>query len=200
MSYLMPSCSKKDQKAILDAIEKMFGISKGMAQQFVDDLGHEQACRVLHGMRRWYSNQTWAVARHIIEARPKLLTAMRLDPQDAVGAYRGFKVDVTSPLARTAVGDILRLPVSRNGGCSSWTLERHKANLFSGAGSGKIGLVVQLHSGTNCTPFIAPPSRSQGWFNDLYKATMGESFRFKEEEYAIQGSPLEVKVVAVKRR
>jgi len=58
--------------------------------------------------------------------------------------------------------------------------------------------VVQFLDGEDVEPFIAPPSRSAAWWNALYGSTMGTSFRFKEQEYALASGDLRVRVVAVK--
>ena len=93
----------------------------------------------------------------------------------------------------------MNLKVTRNGGCSSWTMDRKKANAFSGASKRNIGIVVKLLGADTAKAFIAPPHKTAGWFNALYEKAMGRSFRFKEREYAICGSPIRVEVVAVKR-
>src|SRR5690606_23866586 len=98
-----------------------------------------------------------------------------------------------------SVGDIVTFLVVRNRGCSSWTLKRDAANKFSGPTKDKIGLVVQLIGGDGIKAFLAPPSHSVKWFNDLYKKTMGESYRFNEQEYAICSKNIKVKIIAVKR-
>jgi hypothetical protein len=151
-------------------------------------------------MRRWYSSNTSAVARRILEHVDALGFAM--DLRLPVGVYRGFKVDTTSPLLDVIrEGKTTTLEVTRNGGCSSWSIERDKVNRFSGASPGKVGIVVQLVGASpDAQTFIAPPMCSAPWFNELYEKTMGRSFRHSENEYAICAREVRVRIVAIKRK
>lgn len=199
----MPPCNKAQQQEIIDAVARLRGAGRQAAEDLLDDMGAEELCRVLHAMRRWYSYNCWNAAKKILPHRKKLTAAMDLDPEDVVGVYRGIRVPQNHELAEVDPRDEVKLSMDRggdrNGGCSSWTLQRKFANRFSGKQPGKVGLVVRIVDPLGSKPFIAPPSRSAPWFNTLYKATMGESFRFNEMEYALQGKWQLVEVVAVKR-
>lgn len=197
-SYRMSSCSGRECQRIASAIQSMRGSHRANAEALLARMGSRDLCLALHAMRRWYSNQCAPIARRLIDARYGLASAMDLSPP--VGAFRGFKVDRGSRLALMNVGDRVVIPVTRNGACSSWTACRSKANLFSGAGRGKTGIVVRLVSGAGVTCFIAPPSHSEPWFDALYSKTMGRAFRFKEQEFAICSDAVTVEIVAIKRR
>jgi hypothetical protein len=149
-------------------------------------------------MRRWYTSQNGRLAQKIITHRELLREVMEIEPESPLGAFRGFKVDKADPLAALSVGDTIQLPVTRNGGCSSWTLDRARADKFSGASKTKTGLVVQLVRGGRLVPFLAPPGRCLPWFNSLYERTMGNSHRGLEQEYAIYAPMVCVQIVKVK--
>jgi len=199
-SYLMPACTTCETGAILDGILSLRGDAKLQAAQMASQMGPRELCLALHAMRRWYSYNTWNSAKKILPHTDALSLGMDLAPKAAVGAYRGFHVDRDSPLLDLDEGDVIALPVERNNGCSSWTLSRDKANLFSGASKKSAGIVIRLVDAKGVQPFIAPPCRSEPWFNQLYERTMNRSFRFKEEEYAIFGRKLRVEIVAIKMR
>jgi len=194
---VMPSCGGSDQQEVLDVIATLRGETRRQCERLAEALGAHELCRVLHAIRRWYTGQSWACARVILAHRGALSKAMDLRPP--VGAYRGFKVPRTSPLAQSTVGAKIVLPVKLNGGCSSWTLGRSLADRFSGSPQGKVGLVVRLASGEGVQTFVAPPERCAPWFNTLYARTMGTSHRHKEREVAIFAKRVHVEVVAVKR-
>ncbi len=196
----MPTCNAQDQELILDAIDAMRGASKTSALALLDDVGPKQLCKILHSMRRWYSANTGIAAWNIIPYRRELMQAMDLRPQTALGAYRGFKVFNKDKLSSVEVGDVLTIPVTRNAGCSSWSTHEKIAHRFSGATKEKTGLVVQLVDTKGVEPFIVPPADSEEWFNRLYRATMGKSFRHKEGEIAIYGKRITVEIVRVKRK
>lgn len=196
--YRMPSCSCKDQEPILDVIDSMRGSSRESAEEFLDIVGPKNLCLILHSMRRWYSFQMWNSAKKIIPHRD-VLDEYAMDLQPPLGVFRGFKVDRDNPIAEFEPGDVFTLPVKRNGGCTSWTHTEKYAHRFSGASKNKIGIVVKLVDLSGVKPFIAPPAYSEDWFNRLYEKTMGRSFRFKEQEYAIYGKRLIVEVVKIKR-
>lgn len=197
-NYRMPTCNRRDTQKIIDVVIDDFrGKTMTTVVDFACDIGPTNLCRVLHAMRRWYSYNTWNAAKKILPFRAQLEDAMDLSAP--IGAFRGFKVDKNSPMAALEEGEVISLPVTRNGGCTSWTLERGMADRFSGASKGKTGLVVKLVSERGVEAFIAPPSHSEPWFNKLYENTMGRSFRFNEQEYAIYGKRLTVEVVRVKR-
>ena len=192
----IPSCNQRDQQRIIASIATSRGGARVECERLLDDLGPLALCRVLHGMRRWYTANTFVSAQKILPHVGVLSRAMDLAPP--VGAYRGFKVDVGDRLARAQEGQVLRLRVQRNGGCSSWTLGRELADRFSGSPAGKVGLVVRLLSGEGVQSFIAPPERCEPWFNQLYARTMGTSHRRSEREYAIYAPRVVVEVVRVK--
>ncbi len=193
----MPSCGTEDQQKILDAITRMSGEDRKHCERLAESMGGiKELCTVLHAMRRWYTNQTWNVAKKVIDHIDSLSLAMDTSPP--VGAFRGFKVDTGNRYANWHVGQVVTIPVTRNGGCSSWTMGRDLANRFSGSPTGKVGLVVQLVGAESVKTFIAPPERCRPWFNKLYAATMGTSHRHNEREYAIYAPKIRVKVIAVK--
>ena len=195
----MPSCNAAHQQEILDAIAALRGAQRKAAEALVEEMGPKDLCVVLHAMRRWYSYNCWNAAKKIIPHRAALSEAMGLDPP--IGVYRGFKVAAGSPLLDGLdEGDTIKLPVTRNGGCTSWTGRRDIANRFSGGGKGKVGLVVRLVGDKGLKPFIAPPEASRPFWNKLYETTMGTSFRNNEVEYAIYGRRIEVEILAIKRR
>ncbi len=195
----MPSCNATHQQEILDAVDTLRGSGRQAAEELLHDLGAETLCRILHAMRRWYSYNCWNAAKKIIPHRRALAQAMDLDPEDAVGAFRGIRVPLSSPLADADRGDEYTLPMERNGGCSSWTLQRKFANRFSGKQPGKAGIVIRLADTRGVKPFIAPPCRTERWFDSIYAKTMGRSFRFNEMEYAIAGNRQIVEIVDIKR-
>lgn len=125
--------------------------------------------------------------------------ALKLEPRDVRGVYRGFKVDKREPLASVRVGESIILPVTRNHGFSSWSLTERPTHRFSGAGKGRIGLVVRLQDVRGVTPVLAPPHKTSRWFNAMYLEVIGKSFRPKEEEYLIAAHRIHVTVVRVKR-
>lgn len=197
-SHLMPRCTAADAAKITDAIEALGRSKRAEARAFVELVTPKGICEILHGMRRWYSYQTGAVARRVLKHREALRGVMTLDVP--VGVFRGFHLPRERDGEDLYVGREGDLPFSRNGGCSSWTTERHLADRFSGASKRQIGVVVQLVSGgDDVETFIAPPQATRPWFNDLYAATMGTSFRWTESEYALRCESVRVKLVAVKR-
>lgn len=193
---LMPSCGPHDQQHIVDVIQTFHGGAKIECERLLRDLGPRDLCRVLHGMRRWYTANTFVNAKKILPHIKILSRAMNLDAP--VGAYRGFKVDANHRLARVREGQTITLRVQRNGGCSSWTLGRELADRFSGSPKGKVGLVIQLVNGKGVQTFIAPPEHCEPWFNKLYASTMGTSHRHNEREYAIYAPRIDVEVIKVK--
>lgn len=60
--------------------------------------------------------------------------------------------------------------------------------------------MIQLADGRGVETFIAPPAKSKPWFNRIYEETMGRSFRFNEQEYAIYAKNIRVRVIAIKRK
>lgn len=169
---LMPACNAKDQQKILTAIEALRGSDRAAAERLVNTVGVADLCRALHGMRRWYTYNCWNAAKKVLPHTSALASGMGLSAP--IGAYRGFKVDVKDRLARLREGDVVTIPVTRNGGCSSWPLGRDLANRFSGSPKGKVGLVIQLVDGDGVQAFLAPPEHCEPWFNKLYASTMGD--------------------------
>lgn len=203
----MPLCNQKDIQQILDVINnELSPADKEKALKFVEKISAKGVCQVLHSLRRWLSSNSYSSAKYLLKYHEALKSAMNLSPP--LNTYRGFKVSRDSELANVQKGDIIDLPVTRNGGCASFTGKRKIANRFSGKSKDKVGLIIKLYSPINVKTFIAPPSKSQKWFNNLYRETMGKSFRHNEEEYAIcvanNGPPdknsfMRVKIVEVKK-
>ena len=196
--HRMPALTRAVVQKITEAVEELSSNHRKYAKQFIRHSSEKELTEILHAMRRWYSCQTGPIARRILKHKDLLSLAMDLSfPK---GAFRGFKVDVDSSIASMSEGDRMSLPVTRNGACSSWTLSRELANRFSGASTGKVGVVIELVGGRkHADVFIAPPSLTEPWFDALYTATMGTSFRYKEHEVAIHGSPLKVRINQLKR-
>lgn len=198
--WYFPSCNKTDQQPIIDVINKMRGDNKEHALDLLDNLGPKTLCQVLHGIRRWYSSQNGNVAWKVIPHRTALMEAMDLRPEAVLGVYRGFKVFNDDKLADCEPGDIVTIPVTRNGSCTSWTTHEKIAHRFSGASKERTGLVVTLADTKGVKPFIAPPEFSEPWFNKIYRETMGKSFRHKEGEFVVYAKKITVEVLRVKRR
>jgi hypothetical protein len=167
------------------------------AQQFMEEVGPARLFDLLHSTRRWYSGGTRA--HNIAEHRDALKEVMKLEPKDALGVYRGFKVDRDNPLAALKQGERLTLDVTRNKGISSWTTTEAAANKFSGAGNGKVGLIIKLVGHDGIEPILAPPTHTEPWFNELYGHVIGKSWRPTEHEYLIRAPKVDVEVVRVKR-
>ncbi len=192
----MPAHNSDDQQRIIDAIGTLRS-GRSEAERLLATVGPRELSAVLHSMRRWYTSQNGHQAAKLLAHGPALSRAM--DLRAPIGAFRGFKVDAANSLASVSEGQTMSLPVTRNGSCSSWTTTRDVADRFSGASKGKVGLVVQLVDGRGVQAFIAPPERSEPWFNALYEKTMGRSHRFKEGEYAVFAPTIRVRIVRVKR-
>ncbi len=193
----MPSRSKANIQNMMSGIQSWDSPHKDKALSFAQEIGEDKLFDLLHSMRRWYSGQT--MARNLLNHQDSLSAVMKLSPQDALGVYRGFKVDKTSPLANLEVGQELVIPVTRNHGFSSWSTSEEATNKFSGGGKGKVGIIIRLADHKNITPVLAPPSHTEDWFNELYHRAIGTSFRPKEGEYLIHAPEVKVKVVRVKR-
>ena len=195
--YRMPSPTRAEVQKIVDAVESLPPRHRRQAVALMNEMGPKQLCLCLHGMRRWYSGQT--AKKHILRNRDALLSAKAMDLRPPIGAYRGFKVDKRDRIASMDEGDVVRLPVTRNHGVSSWTASRQAANRFSGASKGKVGVVVKCRGPKSAKTFIAPPKKSAAWFNALYDETMGRAFRHTEDEFTIQAPAVEAEIVALKR-
>lgn len=193
----MPSRSKANIEAMMCQIREWDSSHKKKALEFAEKIGEEGLFELLHAIRRWYSGQT--MARLIHSYRDDLKDAMDLEPEDAVGCFRGFKVPEDDPLADVEEGDEITIPVSRNHKFSSWSLDKELVNRFSGKSKGKVGLIIRLMDTDDIEPVLAPPSKTSAWFNALYEFVIGKSFRPTEGEYLIQGGSINVKVVRVKR-
>lgn len=180
----MPLCNSKDIQQIMNVINNdLKPLDREKALKFAEKVTSKALCQILHSFRRWYSSNSYSSAKYLLKYHEDLKSVMDLSPP--IGTYRGFKVFRNSELTNVKIGDIIKIPVIRNGGCASFTGKRKIANRFSGKSKDKIGLVIKLHSSKNVKTFIVPPRKTVSWFNNLYEATMGKSFRLNEEEYAI---------------
>jgi hypothetical protein len=193
----MPSPTQKNIAHFSEAIGELPSQYRSPAQRFETNVGARGVFEILHSMRRWYSGQT--MARKLLAHHDALREVMDIEPCDAVGVYRGFKVPVDNPLAKLRVDDEVTLPVRLNHGFSSWSTTEAPTHRFSGGGNGKVGLVVKLISERGITPVLAPPNRTKPWFNALYERAIGKSFRPKEGEYLIAAPKVRVRVIRVKR-
>lgn len=189
--------TRRNVCALLRAIDTWPSPHRAAAVRFLHAVGPLALFEILHSMRRWYSGQT--MARRLRAHRPHLRGVMRLDAADAVGAYRGFRVPRTHPLAASVVGQRIALPVTRNHGISSWSTTEAPTHRFSGAGHDRVGLVVRLASGAGVMPILAPPTHTAAWFNALYARAIGTSFRPTEGEYLIAAPLVLVDIVRVKK-
>lgn len=189
--------TKSNVSEMMKKIESMDPKHRQKAIDFANKMGSPQLFTLLHSMRRWYSGQT--MARRILSHRDSLSEVMRLDPADAKGVYRGFKVPKDDQLATLKVGDKITLPVTRNHGFSSWSTSLAATHKFSGGGKGKVGIIIKLIDTKGVKPVLAPPEHTEQWFNSLYEAAIGKSFRPKEGEYLIAAPKIRAQVVAVKK-
>lgn len=193
----MPARSKANVSDFESAVRTWDNPHRDQAVQFMEEHGPGNTFEMLHSMRRWYSGQT--MGGNLLKHREALSSVMKLDPEDVVGVYRGFKVPKDHPLAKAKPGDEFTLPVTRNKGMSSWTTDQTIPNRFSGAGKGKVGIIVELASKDNVKPVLAPPSHTEPWFNALYEHVIGKSFRPGEGEYLVSAPEVRAKVVKVKK-
>lgn len=196
--HRMPRCTAADVAPVMAAIEALPPAQRRLARAFAEEVTPRELCAILHAIRRWYQNQTGALAARLLAHREALGRVMDLSAP--LGAYRGFKVLRNDPLAEARPGEEWALPVTRNGACSSWSLQRAGADRFSGRAPGKVGLVVTLTGGEDLQPFLAPPSRTEAWFDALYERAMNRSYRYGvEEEVALHAASVDVRIEAVKR-
>jgi hypothetical protein len=193
----MPPRTQANVEGMMALIREWRSPHRAAALRFAEEIEPRELFTLLHSMRRWYSGQT--MMRKIKSYRPYLVKAMDLDPDDVVGVYRGFHVDRDDPIAAKEAGDRFDLPVTRNRGFSSWSLTEEPTHRFSGSSKDKAGIIVRLIDAAGLVPVLAPPQRTRAWFNALYALVIGNSFRPKEEEYLISGSPARVEVVQIKR-
>lgn len=180
-SHLFPKCDKNDIADIMKVVNTFKGDNYKNIMKFVDEVTPKGLCEILHSFRRWYSSQSAGSAYRILKYHKALSKVM--DLKAPIGIYRGFKVKKNDPLlTNLKEGEIIKLPVTRNGSNSSWTGRIKIANRFSGSSKEKTGIIISLASSKNVKVFIAPPHKTKQWFNLLYEKTMGRSFRFKEKE------------------
>ena len=191
----MPARSFENVQQMVNEVAN--GPHSTCALDFMTRTSPHDLFEILHSIRRWYSGQT--MARSLRSYRGELRDVMRLEPRDVVGVYRGFRVPKDDPLARSKPGDRKTLDVTRNHGFSSWSLTEAPTHRFSGASAGKVGLVVRLLASKGLEPVLAPPERTASWFNSLYEAAIGHSFRPTEQEYLIHAPRVTVEIVRVKR-
>jgi hypothetical protein len=192
-----PPRTKTNIKSMMDMVHELPDEHRAPALAFAEKATPSGLFDILHSIRRWYTGQT--MSGKLIQHRELLSGPMKLEASDAVGAYRGFKVSKDDPLAKSEVGQQLTLPVTRNRGVSSWSTTEAPTNRFSGGGKGKIGLIVKLVDGNGVKPILAPPTHTEGWFNELYRKVIGKSFRPTEGEYLIAAPSVKVEVVRVKK-
>lgn len=193
----MPARTRANISAMMTLVHELEEPHRKPALAFAEKVTPGGLFDILHSTRRWYSGQT--MAKTLIEHRDKLRGVMKLEPEDAVGSFRGFKVPKDDPLAKVQVGQTLMLPVARNQGISSWSTQQEATNRFSGGGNGKVGLIVKLVGGEGIKPLLAPPAHTAPWFNALYEKVIGKSFRPTEGEYTIAAPKVKVEVVRVKK-
>ncbi len=193
----MPARTRCNIDHVIASIDTLPKSYRPHAHAFAERVTPLGLFEILHSMRRWYSGQT--MARKLLAHRAELAEVMDLDPDDVVGVYRGFKVPNDNPLASVVLGAVIRLPVKLNHSFSSWSTTEAPTHRFSGGGRGKTGLVVQLVDGRGTRPVLAPPNRTRPWFNALYAAAIGTSYRPTEGEYLIAAPTVRVKIVRVKR-
>jgi hypothetical protein len=192
-----PARTKTNIGHLAAQVHEVEGLHREKAVKLLEEVGAPTLFEMLHSMRRWYSGQT--MATRLLKHNDTMSSFMKLDPEDVVGVYRGFKVPKDHPLASAEVGQRLTIPVTRNRGISSWSTSQDVTNRFSGGGKGKVGLVVKLVDSKGVTPILAPPSHTEPWFNALYEKAIGTSFRPKEHEYLLSAPEVRVEIVRVKR-
>lgn len=193
----MPARTLGNINHVIASIDNLPKAHRSHARAFAELVTPLGLFEILHAMRRWYSGQT--MARKLLAHRDQLAKVMDLDSRDVVGVFRGFKVPNDNRLASMVPGAIVQLPVRLNHSFSSWSTTEKPTHRFSGGGRGKTGLVVQLIDGRGTRPVLAPPNRTRPWFNALYAAAIGTSFRPTEDEYLIAAPTVRVKVIRVKR-
>ncbi len=188
------------QKQILASVQAYYAILKPDQQAyFLQYWTPQTLADCFYWMRQWYKAWTGGAARHVQVHRDALQTCMRLDrPKTPI--YRGFKLASNHPsLVHCVPGATVLLPVQRNQGHSSWTGDLRVAQRFSGAKRGQlVGVILELLD-THPAIFLAPPERTDRWFNALYDHCLSGAYRRTESEYAIAGEQFTVRVVAVKR-
>lgn len=193
----MPARSKKNVDAMRAQLESWDSPHKEDAMKFLNEVTPGTLFEMLHSARRWYSGQS--MGGTLVKNQEHFAKAMKLDPESAIGVYRGFKVDKDSPLAALSPGDKITIPVTRNGGLSSWSVSEAATNKFSGASKDKVGLIVKLVGGKDLKPVLAPPEHTEPWFNEMYSHLIGKSWRPTEGEYLVHSPEVNIEIVKVKR-
>ena len=153
----MPGRSHERLQDLVTVIANIPGAHGEQALRFMEKVFRLACSRSFNSMRRWYSGQT--MARGLLAQRDDLRSVMKIEPKDALGVYRGFKVDKDSKLAQLRPGDSTCIPVTRNHGFSSWSTTEAPTDRFSGKSKGKVGLVVKLIDSRGIQPVLAPPER-----------------------------------------
>ncbi len=199
----MSKCTKKDIKLIIDEIEKLTAVEKNEALKFVKLVSQRGLCLILHSMRRYMSGSS---ATHILMEYSKFFKYI-FKTKVPKNLYRGFKIYRNpkhqdsfrdSEIQNVNEGDKIILDVIRNGGIASFTESIKIANRFSGKSKEKMGIIIKLLK-MKGKILIAPPHATRPWFNKLYAATMGKSFRENEVEWLIYSPEIEVEIVKVKK-
>lgn len=203
-NYRMSKCTKKDTQVILNEVENLLPNERTEALKFIDKVSDKGICRILHGLRRFYMGGS---ATTILLEYSKFFKYI-YKTKFPKNLYRGFKIYRNpkhqdsfrdSALQNVEKGDIVEINVVRNGGIASFTESIKIANRFSGKSKEKMGIVIKLLEAKNGIVLIAPPHATKNWFNKLYAATMGKSFRENEIEWLIYSPKIKVKIVDVKK-
>lgn len=192
-------CSDVQVQAVMSAIETFRGIRREQAEEFASILTPAVLCRSLHAIRCWYLEWRYSDIKILIKNAHILKSVMNLDIDiSSHGLYRGLKMK-RSRAGSLKTGDILTSPTTYNGGCTSWTTIKKRADLFSDPDEDNVGINFKLIGGAELKPFIAPPKYSVDWFNKLYDKTMPNPFMRKvESEFAIKSKSVEVEIIKVR--
>lgn len=201
-------CSASQRRRIVNAIKGFRGEQRRQAEEFTDFVGHDELCSYIYTMQQWYADGRWQDAKLLIDARETFKSVMALDTDPtSLALYRGLRIAKGSYLEKLKIGDFTTLPVSQTRGFSAWTTKASVAASFAtnlavavtyskGVDDAYTGLVARLVSGPGMTLFIAPPSHSVPWFNDLFKkAVDGVSSRFHEHEFGMRSGKVRVKII-----
>lgn len=200
----MSKCTKKDIQKIMDEVELLEHKEKIEALKFISLVSERGICRILNALRRFYMGGS---GTHILMEYSKYFKHI-FNTRTPKSLYRGFKIYRNpkhqdslrdSAIQSVKEGDILNIDVIRNGGIASFTEDIKIANRFSGKSKEKMGIIIQLLQAKNGIILIAPPHATKTWFNKLYAATMGKSFRENEVEWLIYSPKIKVKIVRVKK-
>lgn len=203
-NYRMSKCTKKDIQTIMDEVENLSPKEKIEAMKFIDLVSEKGMCKILHAIRRYLMGGS---ATHILMEYSKYLKYI-FNTTLPKNLYRGFKIYRNpkhqdslrdSAIQNVNEGDIVELDVIRNGGIASFTEDLKIANRFSGKSKEKMGIIIKLLEAKNKIILIAPPHASKTWFNKLYAATMGKSFRENEVEWLLWAPRIKVKIMKIKK-